>query len=178
MTGSVYVAIALFLGVLLYVVLRRRSAHQGTDEVSLGTKNPPVRTQATSEVTHGVHPDGSDPTFLKPATLSKAAPQVTQPRGSSLESGSSHPAYPVAPAKYAEYTPKGAPAQRRESSQAAMKAAVPQGTKSVSSESSISSGPESQAAPWYPEPPANYAESGIDSPKTPGDEKTELPRIP
>ena len=180
MTGSVYVVVALFLGVLLYVVLRRRSAQSGTENPTSTVERSPLGTSGTQDAVSTAAPRESAEAFLRPATLSKSDPAITKPHAGSAESGSSHPAYPVAPAKYAEYTPKGTSTQRRETSQSlqtTMKAAVPQMTKKAASETAPSSPPVS-SAPWYPEPPADYTDAEASDEKTPGDEETDIPHTP
>ena len=179
MTRSVYVVVALFLGVLLYVVLRRRNAPQQTDRMASPAQEPLGNGGMSSKDTTGLDDQRPADAFLKPATLTKSVPPLTKPRTGPSDSGSSHPAYPVAPAKYAEYMPKGGSPQRRETaqpSQATMRAAVPQAAKPLVPNPTASVGPESQAAaPWYPEPPANYTESGTDSQRASVDEDPELP---
>ena len=180
MTGSLYVVVALFLGVLLYVVLRGRSSRQRADDVAAQTKKPLANGELTPGNTMGTDVQSPSDAFLRPATLTKSVPPLTQPRTGSSDSGSSHPAYPVAPAKYAEYTPKGGSAQRREvpqSPQPAARAAVPQTAKPIAPNATAVSGTESQAtAPWYPEPPANYTESGTETQRTSAGKDPDLPR--
>lgn len=163
MTGSVYVVVALFLGVLLYLVLRRRSRQLTTGSPGSMAQSSDARADSSLQHSTQTSQQSVEGDFLRPATLTNAMPPVTRPRSSSKDSGSSHPAYPVAPATYAEYTPKSASVQRREMPQAApalTKAASPAPSKAPLPEAQTSTPSAKQSAPWYPEPPADYTEAG------------------
>ncbi len=171
MTGSVYVVLALFLGFLLYIVLRRRGARQESTVQTPRAGGSTQRTTGPGKTLNGVQVGGR-------ADSPTSAGAQPGPRVSSRESGSSHPAYPVAPAKYAAYTPKGASAQRREaqSSSAAMRAVVPQAAKAPLPKVPEQSAARADAAPWYPEPPADYREAAAGEDR--GSQREEGPEAP
>lgn len=173
MTGSVYVVLALFLGFLLYIVLRRRSARQEDTAQTSRTGVSSLRTNGSGKPMNGVQP-GSQ-------AESSSAAALPRSRINSRDSGSSHPAYPVAPAKYAAYTPKGASAPRREtqSSSAAMRAAVSQAAKAPLPKVAEQPSARADAAPWYPEPPADYREAAAgEDHGSQREEGSETPRTP
>ena len=159
MAGSVYVVIAIVLAGLIYLVLRRRSSPQAEEATRSGTVGSVATGTTASE------PD------LKP--YRPTAPAGTRtglpPRSMSPDSGSSHPAYPVAPAKYAGGPGKSALTSRPDYSPTDR----PSGTMAAATprqEPQVDPGANAPPAtkPWYPEAPADY--TGDDGSVSAGDE--------
>ena len=155
MTGSVFLVVVVVVAGLLYLLLRRR-----------GTRN--------SEGIKALHPSDSGPSReasdLKPFKVDverTTAGLPPKPKPSMHDSGSSHPAYPVAPAKYS-----GAVLGRTDQSSRSgtttgsgsgvHRAAVPPASNpDFSPVSAAQSDPNAPppAEPWYPEAPAHYRET-------------------
>lgn len=138
MTGSVLIVVIVVVAGVLYLLLRRRGA-RGSEEI----KPLPQRATMVRE-----EPD------LKP--LRPAAKDMpAKPREVGRESGSSHPGYPVAPAKYSGAAPvtPGASGQH----------AVYEGTVSRPeldpvAEARKAANAPAPTEPWYPEAPASYSD--------------------
>ena len=141
MTGSVFFGVVVLVGILLYLVLRRRGARQSETPVAI----PPIAS-ATSSV-RSAEASGD----LHPATKS---PLPTRPGYRSGDSGSSHPAYPIAPAKYSGSTPV------KPGSSARHEVATPVSRRDVDPvlEARRAANAPPATEPWYPEAPASYTE--------------------
>ncbi len=141
MTGSVFLGVAVLVGILLYLVLRRRGARQSetpgvTSSIAAGKSS--VRSAEASGDLH-------------PATKT---PLPTRPGYPSGDSGSSHPAYPIAPAKYAGKT------SVKPGSSARHEVATPVSRRDVNPvlEARRAANAPPPTEPWYPQAPKSYTE--------------------
>ena len=140
MTGSVFLGVAVLVGVVLYLVLRRRGTRQG---------EAPVTAPAASDKGMGRSAEAS--TDFHPVTKTSLP---VRPAFRPDDSGSSHPAYPVAPAKYAGKVPV------RPGSSSRHEVATPVSRRDVNPvlEARRAADAPPPTEPWYPEAPASYTE--------------------
>ena len=142
MTGSVLVVVIVVVAGVLYLLLRRRGS-RGSEEIK------PLARQAVRQQ--------SDLEQVRPERAAEATGGLP-PRPGPGGSGTSHPAYPVAPAKYA-----GAmPVRPGASGQAAVSGGgtVSRPELDPVAEARKAANAPAPTEPWYPEPPASYTEGG------------------
>ena len=153
MTGSMFVVLVVVLAGIFYLLLRRRGSRHGE-------AMKPLR---PAEVQRGVM-DSPDLKPFRPAAAAEKAGIPPRPKSAGLDSGSSHPAYPVAPAKYA-----GAPvlktdqgsSQQSSAEQNTRSRQVPSAEvrkKAAAATAGTNETVPPPAEPWYPEAPASYTD--------------------
>ncbi len=134
MTGSVLVVVIVVVAGVLYLLLRRRGARR-SEEIR------PLPGSASGEASE-----------MRPAGPSGPVAEGLPPKPRSGNRGSSHPGYPVAPAKYSGGVPvkPGQPAAYGATTSRPELDPVAEARKAANA--------PAPAEPWYPEAPANYAE--------------------
>ena len=128
MSGSVLVVVIVVAAGVLYLLLRRRGARR-------------------SEEIRPLPQQGTD----RPMT---DGPVESRPAG--RDGGSSHPGYPVAPAKYAGAAPVKVEASGQHATYGGGTVSRPE-LDPVAEARKAANAP-APTKPWYPEAPANYAE--------------------
>ncbi len=153
MTRPVLLVVVMVVAGVLYLLLRRRG-DRGREEIKpLPTMEPAGTTQ-------------EEPVLrpFRPAAKAGATGSLPpRPRPAADDSGSSHPAYPVAPAKYSGAAPVKAGSSGRYEAYGGGPVSRPELDPVAEARGSAHAPVE--AKPWYPEAPASYTEG-----EEPGDE--------
>ena len=157
MTGSMSVIAVIVVAGLLYLLLRRRGTRQGED----------IRAVRSSD--GGRSPsEASDLKPFKAKVDDLRAGLPPKPKVSPHDSGSSHPAYPVAPAKYSgAVLGRTDPVSRSGAAggvSGVHRAFVPTPSNPDFDPVAAAKGDPNApppAEPWYPEAPAPYTEDDV-----------------
>ncbi len=157
MTGSMFVVLVVVLAGIFYLLFRRRGSRHSEAIKPLRSSSEPR-----------VAPESPDLKPFRPNATTDSGGIPPRPKASAHDSGSSHPAYPVAPAKYA-----GAPVMKTDQGSQPESSVGQVGRVSQGSSASVrqeaGATPASAngahvpppAEPWYPEAPASYTEDEL-----------------
>lgn len=156
MARSVRLVVGALVAGVLYLLLRRRG----------------VRASESMKASYPVLQRGKNLPDLKPFKASSKMGEKAglQPAPRTSDSGSSHPGYPVAPAKYAGAPPVRSGSESRQevfggSERTQATPALPKHEAELTMDSVESHAPP-PAEPWYPSAPPSYTEKRGDAEDT------------
>ena len=155
MTGSMFVVVAIVVAGLLYLLLRRRGTRPSEDLRAVRSTDGDQSPREAADL---------KPFKVKADDLRAGLPP--KPKASAHDSGSSHPAYPVAPAKYSgavlgRTDPVSRSGAAAGSASGVHRAFVPTPSNPDFDPVAAAKGDPNApppAEPWYPEAPAHYTE--------------------